>query len=578
LKPGKYTFIVQWSNVNSQLQIEKNSRQIKVEITPPFWKTTYAYLFYIILISALVFGLVKFYHTQLSEKQAKSRIRFFVNILHDIRTPLSLIKVPLKIAIKKKDFSNETMDILNKASNNVSQLTKLVDQLLDFDKKNPKEYELKRSLINVEETLDKICENFIPLMEQKGVILTKNYQETETVLALDIEKFDKIIFNLLSNAIKYTGEGGQIHLSTHIAGRKYQISITDNGIGIPEKQQKLIFKRYFRAKNVVDSNETGFGIGLMLTKELVNLHGGEIWFESAENRGTSFHIRFPMNAVQTAKDMTSQQPELPEQTDFAEEISDAKLAENRRPRLLIAEDNDGLRNMMESYLKDTFKIITVRNGLEGLKIVQKKQIDIIVSDIMMPVMDGTEFCYEVKNDLKTCHIPFILLTALCSNEHKTEGYRIGADVYLEKPVDIEMLTHCITNLLRNREKIKDKFSKDDISPSDVLNELDKKFIVQVLKIIETHLDNPDYSAEDFEREIGMSHAGLNRKFKALFDKTPMEFIQHSRLKKSVELLQSGNYYINEVAYMVGFSDPKYFSVVFKKYFGRNASDFLKDKK
>ena len=573
IKPGKYRFIVQWSNSNSQLQIEKNTRQIDIEITPPFWKTTYAYFIYFILIALLVYWIINSYLTKQSENQARERIRFFTNILHDIRTPLSLIKVPLKMAIKKKDFSSETLDFLNKANNNASQLTKLIDQLLDFDKKDLEMYKLKLSYINAEETLDQICENFIPLMEQRGILFSKGHHETETILPVDLDKFNKIVFNIISNAIKYTGEGKTIHLSTEITGRKFLISIIDTGIGIPEEQQKLIFKKYFRAKNVANSNETGFGIGLSIAKELVNLHGGEIWFESVVNHGTTFYLRFPMgDDLHIGKNVEEHHKVLNDEY-VVEETKERN--NSRSQKILIAEDNESLRNLMVSGLKSEFKVMAVQNGIEGLNVLSKTSIDVVVSDLMMPLMDGTEFCYEVKNNIKTSHIPFILLTALNSNENKAEGYRIGADVYLEKPVDMDLLINCIKSLLRNRSMIKERFLNNDVIPTDELSELDKKFVDQIIQISETQFSNPDYSIEDMEREIGISHTGLYRKFKGLFDETPMEFLQHYRLKKSIELLQSGNYYVNEVAYMVGFSDPKYFSIVFKKYYGKNASDFLK---
>ena len=573
IKPGKYRFIVQWSNSNSQLQIEKNTRQIDIEITPPFWKTTYAYFIYFILIALLVYWIITSYLTKQSENQARERIRFFTNILHDIRTPLSLIKVPLKMAIKKKDFSPETLDFLNKANNNVSQLTKLIDQLLDFDKKDLEMYKLKLSYVNAEETLDRICENFIPLMEQRGILFSKSHHETETILPVDLDKFNKIVFNIISNAIKYTGEGKTIHLATEITGRKFQISIIDSGIGIPEEQQKHIFKKYFRAKNVANSNETGFGIGLAIAKELVNLHGGEIWFESVVGKGTTFYLRFPMSDDIHIEKYVEEQHEVINNDSVVEGTKERNNSRNQK--ILIAEDNESLRNIMVSGLKSEFKVYAVQNGIEGLNVLSKTSIDVVVSDLMMPIMDGTEFCYEVKNNIRTSHIPFILLTALNSNENKTEGYRIGTDVYLEKPVDLDLLINCIKSLLRNRSIIKERFlNNDEISTND-LNELDRKFVDQIMKIFETQFSNPDYSIENLEREIGISHTGLYRKFKGLFDETPMEFLQHYRLKKSIEFLQSGNYYVNEVAYLVGFSDPKYFSIVFKKYYGKNASDFLK---
>lgn len=578
LKPGKYTFIVQSINSNIQSEIIKNTRQIDIEITPPFWKTSYAYLLYFILIAGVFYIAIKFYLTKLSESQAKDRIKFFVNIVHDIRTPLSLIKAPLKIAIKKKDFSDETLEVLKKANNNVVQLTKLVDQLLDFDSKDLRKSKLKLSYVNIEQALDRICENFIPLMEQRGIILTQNHQQTETILPIDIDKLDKILFNLMSNAVKYTKEKGHIHLATSIVHKRFLISIADDGIGIPSKEQKYIFNRYFRVKNTTNSNNTGFGIGLMIAKELIELHGGEIWFESVVNKGTTFYLTFPMNNFPVTDSENPVQTDLQE-NDVPNELTvEEELPNNRRPKIIIAEDNDELRNLMVSQMKDEFKIIAVKNGAEGLKVVNKTSVDVIVSDIMMPVMEGTEFCFEVKNSAKTSHIPFILLTALSSNEHKTEGYKIGADVYMDKPVDIDLLINCIKNLLINREKIKEKFIKNEVVASDELNGADKKFAEQVMRMTESNLSNPNYSAEDLEREIGISHAGLYRKFKKLFNMTPLEFVQHYRLKKSVELLQSGNYNVSDVAYMVGFSDPKYFSIVFKKYYGKNASDFLKEKK
>lgn len=578
LKPGKYTFIVQSINTNIQSEIIKNTRQIDIEIAPPFWKTIYAYLIYFILIAGAFYIAIKFYLTKLSENQAKDRIKFFVNIVHDIRTPLSLIKAPLKIAIKKKDFSDETLEVLKKANNNVIQLTKLVDQLLDFDSKDLKKSKLKLSYVNIEQTLNRICENFIPLMEQRGIILTQNHQQTETILPVDIDKLDKILFNLLSNAVKYTKEKGHIHLETSIVHKKFLISIADDGIGIPQKEQKYIFKRYFRVKNATNSNNTGFGIGLMIAKELIELHGGEIWFESTVNKGTTFYLTFPINVIPATDKEVHVQTESPDNAPTSELTNEEELPNNRRPKIIIAEDNDELRNLMVSQMKDEFKIIAVKNGAEGLKVVNKTSVDAIVSDIMMPIMEGTEFCFEVKNDIKTSHIPFILLTALSSNEHKTEGYKIGADVYMDKPVDIDLLINCIKNLLINREKIKEKFIKNEAIATDSLNDTDRKFVDQVMKMTERNISNPNYSTEDLEREIGISHAGLYRKFKKIFNTTPLEFVQHYRLKKSVELLQSENYNVSDVAYMVGFSDPKYFSIVFKKYYGKNASDFLKEKR
>lgn len=578
LRPGSYKFIIQWANTNSQAEIVKNSREIDIEIVPPFWKTIWAYVFYTLLAIGLIYAVVKFYLIKISEKQAKDKIRFFVNIVHDIRTPLSLIKSPLRIAIKKRDFSDETLDILKKANNNASRLTKLADQLLDFERKNLKKSDLKLSYIDVNQTLSNICEDFIPLMEQRGIVFTQNYQSIEEPVALDVEKFDKIIFNLLSNAIKYTHKAGQIAITTSVVNKKIQISIADNGIGIPKEQQKQLFKRYFRADNIVNSNATGFGIGLMITKELVTLHGGHIWCDSVLNKGTTFFITFPTVPIVHSIGGYGNAGKYDEQKILVSDTDSDPVKGTRKPKILVVEDNDHLREFMVLHLQDDYKVITAVNGEEALNIIHKTSVDVVISDVMMPVMDGSELCFEIKNNAKTNHIPVILLTALSSSEHKAEGYKIGADIYMSKPVDIGVLINCINNLLDNRKKIKEKFINERYGPQSELNEVDKKFMAQVQAIVAQNLSNSGYSVEDMEREMGISHAQIYRKFKSLFGETPLEFIQHYRLNKSVELLQSGNYYVNEIAYMVGFSDPKYFSVVFKRYFGKNASDFLKDKK
>ena len=574
LKPGNYKFRVQWANSGIGSQFEQNERGIDINISAPFWATNWAYIIYFILAISLIYSGIKFYHVQLSELHAKDKIRFFINIVHDIRTPLSLIKSPLTIALKKNDFSSETQEILKTASHNASRLNGLIDQLLEFEKPDFKKIKMNISSIAVEKTLDKICNDFIPLLEQRGIILTRNHKHNSSVLRVDKDKFDKIIFNILSNAVKYTPKGGQIDMSTNVFNKFYHISIKDSGMGIPKEQQKLIFKRHFRAKNVINSNEVGFGIGLMVTRELIKLHHGDIWFDSHLNHGTTFHIKFPIPDVQYVVEEPLDPPIAQVNTEIYQE-EQVKSQGQRKPRLLIAEDNDDLRNLMIKNLAIYYQIYHVANGQQGLSVAAKFIPDVIVSDVMMPTMDGTEFCYEIKNNLKTSHIPFILLTALGGNENKIEGYKIGADTYLEKPFDIDLLRSCIDNLLESRRRLKERFANNEMPINDDLSLLDKKFIGQAAKITEDNIGNPDFSIEDLEREIGMSHASLYRKFKGLLGKTPLEFIQQFRLKKAMELLTSGNHNVNEVAYMVGFSDPKYFSTVFKKHYGRNASEYLK---
>ncbi|MCX2486213.1 hybrid sensor histidine kinase/response regulator transcription factor [Pedobacter sp. MR2016-24] len=579
LKPGKYTYRVQWTNSGIGSQFSANERTIYMVISPPFWATPWAYLLYTLIAGSVIYSVIKFYHIQLSELHAKDKIRFFINIVHDIRTPLSLIKSPLSIALKKNDFSAETQEILKTASHNTSRLNGLIDQLLDFEKADFKKLKLKISTIQMEKTLDQICNDFIPLLEQRGIILTRNYKDSSSILRVDKDKFDKIIFNILSNAVKYTPKGGQIDISTNIFNKYYHIAIRDSGLGIPKEQHKMIFKRFFRAKNVINSNEVGFGIGLMVTKELVKMHQGDIWFDSHLNHGTTFHLKFPLPAFQFAAAEAEPSAHFDEMTEPMENASSttAVTASHKKAKILIAEDNEELRTLMSRHLSGLYHVQQAVNGQEGLLATARFSPDVIISDMMMPVMDGNEFCYEIKNNIKTSHIPFILLTALSTNEHKIESYRTGADTYLEKPFDLDLLISCINNLLENRKKLREKFAGNELPVGVDLSPLDKKFIEQAIKITEENLANPDFAIEDLEKQIGMSHASLYRKFKGLLGKTPLEFIQQYRLKQSMELLVSGKYNVNEVAYLVGFSDPKYFSTVFKKYFGQNASQYLRDK-
>jgi signal transduction histidine kinase/DNA-binding response OmpR family regulator/ligand-binding sensor domain-containing protein len=576
LKPGHYTFKVQWTNSGFGSQFSKNERALTIHISAPFWATIWAYLFYVAVIFFLIYLAFKFYHVQLSELHARDKIRFFINIAHDIRTPLSLIRSPLSIALKRNDLSPETQDVLKTASHNASRLTALVDQLLDFEKADFKNTKLQLSSIHAEETLDMLCNDFIPLLEQRGIVLTRKHKNKETLLRVDKDKFDKIIFHILSNAVKYTSKGGSILLKTSLQHNSFYIKIQDTGVGIPKEEHEHIFKRYFRAKNVVNSNEVGFGIGLMVTRELVKLHSGKIWFDSDTNQGTTFHITLPV-----IDDHSAPQLELPADNGNIKQSSDEPDADNKAdaklPKILITEDNDELRSLMTKNLAGFYHIYEANNGRKGLEITTKVSPDVIISDVMMPDMDGNEFCYEIKNNLKTSHIPFILLTALSTNQHKIESYKTGADTYLEKPFDLDLLRSCIDNLIENRRKLRERFATNELVVSDGMTELDKKFVEQIVALTEANLANPNFTIEELEKEIGMSHASLYRKFKGLMGKTPLEFIQQYRLKKSMELLASGEHNVNEVAYLVGFSDPKYFSTVFKKHFGKNASEFLREK-
>lgn len=567
LKPGTYTFRVK--SMNDNLLTSEAERSLLIIISPPFWKTNWAYLLYAALGALIIYAIIRFYHIRISELHAKDKIRFFTSLAHDIRTPLSLIRSPLSLAIRRNDFSRDTLQALKTAAHNSDRLSHMINQLLDFEKAGMNKMELQLSRFHAEAVLNELCDNFLPFIKEKALIFTRDFRQRQTMLCADRDKFDKIVYNLLSNAIKYSGQGGQIVIRSDVQANTFLIEVSDTGLGIPKDQHRQIFEHYFRASNAVNSNEVGSGIGLMLTKKLVEIHKGSISFESEAGQGSTFRVALPLTLHGS----------IPEEADITppeeEGVPEEDNTNLKKAKLLIAEDHRELLEHLVENLSATFRVYTAGDGKQALAMARSIYPDIILSDVMMPIMNGNQFCYEIKHHIETSHIPVILLTSLSSNQHKIDGMRTGADIYLEKPFDMDLLRASLETLLQNRNRIKEKFLRSENMDDDGLNELDRAFISKAVSVVDANLSNPAFSVDVFEKEIGMSHAALYRKFKTLMGKTPLDFIHEIRLKKAVELLSQGGYQVSEVAYMVGYSDPKYFSTVFKKYFGSNASEYAK---
>ena len=415
-------------------------------------------------------------------------------------------------------------DALKTAEYNSRRLSRMISQLLDFEKAAMNKMEIRLTRIPVKKVLEELCANFLPAIEEKGLIFIQDFRHQEILLCADRDKFDKIIFNLLSNAVKYTDPGGQIRMTSFLQGNRFHLEVSDTGSGIPKHQHTNIFNQYFRASNAANTNEVGSGIGLMLTKRLVELHQGRISFESEPGYGSRFFFWLPTTLTCTGTDP------LPPQT--AEPLTDEDdTGRNRKPRLLIAEDHTDLRYYLINNLKEDYHVFSAENGEQALGLTKSIFPDIILSDVMMPKVNGYEFCYEIKSCIETSHIPFILLSALNSDEHKIDGIKTGADIYLEKPFDLALLKSSLESLLLNRERIRDKLLRRELlTESDGVSELDRLFVDKANKVVERHFANPDFSVDAFEREMGMSHAALYRKFKTLMARTPLEFIQEIRMK------------------------------------------------
>lgn len=568
LYPGTYIFKVRaFNSATLKNDIEKS---IKVYIASPFYRTWWAYLLYTVLLVMLFIGLKFYIKTLLARKRDKERLQFFVNIAHDLRTPLTLIKSPINSILHKTDLSTEDKKNLDIAERNTDRLMRLVTQLLDFQKADANKMKIRAGYYNIVAVLGDILTAFKPLFEEKKINL-KYQPNTEKILVwLDRDKFEKIIYNLVSNAIKYSKEQGVVTVDLYSDDNYCHISIADNGIGIPEKQQKQIFQSYYRADNAINLQETGSGIGLMLTKQLVELHRGNIEFSSKINFGTTFKLSFLLSDHFSAKEKLEEEP--------AADLEEMNGKKSRKgTQLLIAEDNLELQSYLVKELSKFYNVDAAINGKESLKLVKQHSYDLIVSDIMMPEMNGYQLCTFLKNQISTCHIPVILLTAIHDEEYRIEGYTVGADDYVQKPFNVMHLKTRIDNLLLNREIIKNKFfntfDKQAPNPEEDPNFI---FISKATQIVTDNLQNSQFSIDTLCNELAMSRSVLFRRLKDISDTAPQDFIKNIRLKIAAEMLMSKKYSINEIAFMTGFSDAKYFSTSFKKKFKQSPTEYLKE--
>ncbi len=571
LPSGEYIFKVKASNHDSLWG--DNTRTVTLKINPPFWQTWWAYLSYFIVLSLILYSIIQINKMRLNEKHITEKTRFFINIAHDLRTPLTLIKAPLEQLSRKNETKNDNLTL---AQRSVDRLNRLVNQLMDFQKADLSKLQFRPASYQFITFVSETVASFEPLLKEKQISLTRDFPSQDFEMWFDKDKIEKIIYNLLSNAVKYTPNEGDIKIKITKEKKKCRISVKDNGIGIPENQHKQIFKRYYRATNVVNSQETGSGVGLMLVKKLVEIHKGKITFESIENQGTQFEITLPLLKYKKAETALSEPMEETSPTIYPEENTETKNKPDKQKKsVLIVEDNQELLNFMSNVLSTEFNILKAVNGKEGLEIANQKHVDLIVSDIMMPEMNGTQLCNAIKSEISLCHIPLILLTSLSDLEFKIEGLKTGADAYIEKPFDIEHLLAQINNLLVSRQQLKEKFaihldnSQDDIAT----NNLDSEFLKKTKEMVLDNLTNPEFNVEKFASELCMSRPVLYRKLKALTDQSPQDYIRIIRLKEAAHRLKKGIMSISDVAYDVGFSDPKYFSTSFKKMFGCSPSQY-----
>lgn len=539
----------------------------------------YFLLFSIIVI--LVIGILVYAYRsivtrhRIEEETITAKFQFFTNISHELRTPLTLIADPVDYIIRDSNLNAQQRDMLQIVQRNVAVLTRLVSEILDFRKVQNGKMKLHLSDFDLIECMQQWIGLFTVSAQKKNISLQLEAPKTIPMRA-DHDKLERICYNLLTNAMKYTPNGGKITFAATVEGDKVKIEVSDNGIGIAADEQAYIFDRFYQAKNAGQ----GTGIGLALVKAFTDLHHGEATVESKEGEGSRFTIVLPLSQAGELSTSKSQQPYSPvveissteEVPNQARHIDDLVLPdEAARPEVLIIDDNSDIRSYLRRALSSTYKVSEAVDGKSGLEMARRIVPDLVISDIMMPVMDGLEFCSQLKQDKAISHIPVILLTARSLDEQRAEGYKHGADAYIAKPFSLELLLSRIDNLIESRKKLSQMFSNTDENGvyEKLSNETDKSFVTQLRKIIQENLGNSEFNVERIGDEIGLSRVQLYRKVKALTGHSPVEMLRKARLMRARHLLRTTEKSVSEVAYSVGFSTPSYFSKCYKDEFGES---------
>jgi CheY-like chemotaxis protein/nitrogen-specific signal transduction histidine kinase/AraC-like DNA-binding protein len=542
-----------------------------------------------------------------TEELYNVKMKFFTDISHEFRTPLSLIIAPLQNIVLKVGNDPQLVKHSILIRKNADRLLRLIDQVMDMMKIDLNRMRLSLSKGDMVAYLKELIFSFEEIADQRSIILEYNTDVDSYVTWFDENKIEKIIYNLLSNSFKFTPDKGKIQVNLSIQrsteksdGREsliqpplefFEITIRDNGIGMPADYRDHLFERFYMVDRHDSIIRRGTGIGLALTKELVELHKGTIKVDSEENKGTSFVILIPVitDPVKSGEmvdfldeDKIAQDAfprfALSDEHEYIYKYSIRKNeagTDRKTPVILLVEDEQEVRDFITGDFNKKYYIYEAPDGRKGFEMVIRYDPDIVISDIIMPVMDGIEMCHKIKSDIRTSHIPVIMLTARSDIESRIESLETGADAYLEKPFSMELLEAQINNLLGNRKFLREKFSKElVIKPADItITSVDATFIQKAMDIVDKHIADSGFGSDEFCREIGMSRSQLHRKLKALTSQPASEFIRTLRLKRAVSLLKESQLSVEEISFRVGFNSPAYFTKCFKSLYGTTPSEY-----
>ncbi len=560
-----------------------DERSIVLNIIPPFWETWWFRTLMVVFVFSVVIFLISYYVDKLKKQHSEEKIRFFTNTAHDIRTSLTLINAPIEELNKENNLSEFGIQCLNTATEQVQKLSSVVNQLMDFQKADIGKERMKLSMSDVVEVVRGRVLMFESYAKKQGIKLIFNTNQSGYMTAIDENIIEKVIDNLISNAIKYSQAPGEVEISLECSPKKWILDVRDYGLGISKKAQKQLFKEFYRANNVINSRIVGSGIGLLLVKIYVNMHSGTVSCISKKKVGSTFRVEIPYksstkNPVKKVNHNFTLTADI-NTTNKPVEREAIPLDAGVRMKVLIVEDHEELSNFLRSALQHDFEITLTENGVEAWKFIKKAIPDLVVSDIMMPKMDGFELCQKIKSTYETSHIPVILLTALTGKAEKLRGMGLGADDYLTKPFDVTLLNQRIKTIVQNRKLVKDKALKmikldlQDTKPI-LENELNDQFVRKMTAVVRSNISNPEFNKNTFAAAMNVSASLLYKKVKALTGQSPTDFIKSIRMDYAVELLQTQHYTITEVSEMSGFSSVGYFSTVFKKYYKKLPTEVL----
>lgn len=574
-------FILSVKLYDSSLTHVLSVRSFEIKIIPPFWRKAWFILLIIIVITCILVLALLYYINSLKQKHTEEKVSFFTNTAHEIRTALTLIKAPAEELLHEKNLSENGRKYLQIAVKQARQLSAVVTQLMDFQKVDIGKEIATLAMTDIVALIFERKIIYESFAKSKNINIQIVASQKSYVTAIDVAKMEKVIDNLISNAIKYSHTDGKVYIGFKAERNRWILTVKDNGIGISKKAQRKLFREFYRGDNAINARIVGSGIGLLLIKNYVNMHGGTISVESQENVGSVFQIIIPYKELAVGEvPVSDHQPEVIQ--DFGDHNqSDYDLISEgqgvKKLSILVVDDNEDLRNFIAAKIGEDFNVFVAENGEKAWEQVLIHTPDLIVSDVMMPNTNGFELCEKIKSTWETSHIPVILLTALSDKAKQMEGLGFGADDYLTKPFDIALLVQKIKSIIRNREIVREKalklIDKDATEPL-LANEINDKFVKKLLEVVWENISNSGFDKDEFAKSMNVSSSLLYKKTKSLTGQSPTDLIKTIRLRHASALLQSRKHTVTEISEMCGFSSVGYFSTVFKNFYGKSPSDIL----